>query len=479
MAQQIKQANIFGRIGTGLGRGLAEQLPKEIERERLSSGLQSFEQEHQNLNPMQQLARLSAIPGVTPQTIQSFSELAKVNNQGNFYKNLAGYQPPDRRNPAGPQGSIASSPQQPNMPQINPQTGLPMQGGFNQQDPQQGQAAVSGQMQQRVATRDNLNDTSSENTYNPNALSRLPWTPERRNKNIADYILNGALPVEAKELTADDEARERGEAPVLQQRQRENMERTTTARNELDRQLETKLQKTGEEIYPDLTGEAKIKLQRLMNKALRNNANLSIEDAANEFSDRALSTAKAKGKFDTLAKTTGVEALSKGNDINSKLDDYSDAFRKSGNSEEYYNMLKRDPKDPKGAGFGLSSEGAATKAFPPSPPLSSYVKNYKNQNMKQTKYGEVVDPKRTEVNARKAANDIAKLLGENDSVLTIGRELRKKDPYFDQDAFYNEMRLIKDEAGLSERQVNELPERNTDWLPTWGDFLILPWGNLR
>ena len=471
-AQQIKQANIFGRIGTGLGRGLAEQLPKEIDRERLSSGLQSFEQEHQNLNPMQQLARLSAIPGITPQTIQSFSELAKVNNQANAYRNLGGYKnSPGKGQPNAPG---AYQPQNAQEAQWMNSLGI---GQNPQQQTQQGQGVTQLAPQGRKPdfgrqAPENVN----ENTFNPAAKTRPPWTPERRDASVVDYIDKGFLPEKAQQMAADDEARDLGQAPVLQQRQREDQERTVAANNELDRQLETKLQKTGEGIYPDLSGEEKIKLQRKMNQILRTHPNLSIEDAANEFSDRALSTAKAKGKLNTLAKTTGIEVLGKGDKVLSKLKDYSDTFKNSGNSEEYYNILKKDPEQ---GGMGFSSEGAASVAFPLSPPLNTYVKNYKPQNMKQTKYGEVPDPKRTEANSRKAAHEVAKMLGENDSVLTIGRDLRKKDPYFDQESFYDEMRQIKNEAGLNDRQINELPERNTDWLPNWADFLILPWGNTR
>lgn len=83
MSYEVKQGNIFGRIGKGLAQGLSEQVPKEIERARLSSGLQQFEQESANLSPIQQLARLSAIPGITPQMIQSFGELARQQARGN------------------------------------------------------------------------------------------------------------------------------------------------------------------------------------------------------------------------------------------------------------------------------------------------------------------------------------------------------------------------------------------------------------
>ena len=77
MAQKIQQANIFGRIGTGFGKGLAEQVPKEIERSRLASGLESLAQDTSNLTPFQRFARLSAVPGITPQAIQTGGELLR------------------------------------------------------------------------------------------------------------------------------------------------------------------------------------------------------------------------------------------------------------------------------------------------------------------------------------------------------------------------------------------------------------------
>lgn len=73
--------NVWGRIGKGFGQGLSEQIPKEIDRYRLSQGLKQFEQEAGGLTPLQQLTRLSSIPGITPQMVQSFGELAKQQAQ--------------------------------------------------------------------------------------------------------------------------------------------------------------------------------------------------------------------------------------------------------------------------------------------------------------------------------------------------------------------------------------------------------------
>ena len=42
MAQEIKNANIWGRVGTEIGKGLSEQVPKEIERIRGTTGSYTF-----------------------------------------------------------------------------------------------------------------------------------------------------------------------------------------------------------------------------------------------------------------------------------------------------------------------------------------------------------------------------------------------------------------------------------------------------
>lgn len=91
MAQYIKQANIFGRIGSGLGKGIGEQLPKEIERSRLASGLQNLSQQ-KGLTPFQQFAGLAATPGITPQMIQSGTDLLRQQARGQSLSKFNGEQ---------------------------------------------------------------------------------------------------------------------------------------------------------------------------------------------------------------------------------------------------------------------------------------------------------------------------------------------------------------------------------------------------
>lgn len=81
MAYEVKNANIFGRVGTGIGKGLADQVPKEIERYRLAEGLKKLG-EKKDLDPWQAFTELASIPGGSPQLLQSGTELLKQRAKG-------------------------------------------------------------------------------------------------------------------------------------------------------------------------------------------------------------------------------------------------------------------------------------------------------------------------------------------------------------------------------------------------------------
>jgi len=85
---KVKQGNIFGRVGEGFGRGLAQQLPEEIERGRLAHGLEDLAQNAENLTLPQQLGRLASLPGATPQLIDSYSQLLRHQAQANALASL-------------------------------------------------------------------------------------------------------------------------------------------------------------------------------------------------------------------------------------------------------------------------------------------------------------------------------------------------------------------------------------------------------
>src|SRR6185369_15388503 len=85
-------ARLGGAIGAGLGQGLAQSIPQEMERTRLAKGLQQLGQQ-EGLTPFQRFAQLAAIPGITPQMIQSGSELLKQQGiRANLNKRVQGKQ---------------------------------------------------------------------------------------------------------------------------------------------------------------------------------------------------------------------------------------------------------------------------------------------------------------------------------------------------------------------------------------------------
>lgn len=106
----IPQPSIAGRIGTGIGKGLAEQLPEEITRGRLQHGLQQLGNQP-DLDPFQAWTQLASTPGATPQMIQSGTELLKQRQQAQALQNARNQPPPSfqRRNGPGPEGQPPSS----------------------------------------------------------------------------------------------------------------------------------------------------------------------------------------------------------------------------------------------------------------------------------------------------------------------------------------------------------------------------------
>ncbi len=275
-------------------------------------------------------------------------------------------------------------------------------------------------------------------------------------------------------MAAKDEAAYLQEPEAYRSRLEQVQAGKDKANESLKRHLETKLQKTGEDVYKDIEGPMIINTQRAMQRDLIEHPDADIDNVANDWSERLYRTALAKGELRKLGATTGFEALFKGDQANKKLREFQDIFKRSGNLEEFRNILKQSPKaietkDKQGnvsrspTGLGMSSEGSALVAFPPSKRIASYIAGHKSS--------QIPDARR----ARKAALDIGEMgLGPDDSVLAIARALSDKDAFFDQEAFFDQISEDKDRLGLNARQRQELAEAGRDILPNWADLLYLP-----
>lgn len=443
MSYQIKQAPLGARLGTGIGQGLSEQIPKEIERGRLASGLKQFEQDASGLNPMQQLARLSSIPGITPQMIQSFGELARQQSQRQSYINRA--------------NSNQNMPKQASQPlsnvdfvnlnqrrQAGPQEQTP-QGNFSSGEPQ----------------------ILEKNPLSPELQPVIPWSPAQRDDEIGRvWDLNPWMTRDEVLRQVEDNERRYLESPKAYQEQQKYLEdQQAKANSEIDSQLRKKLQiPKDKEIFEGnkITGETVNRIERGVSRDLRKNPNSNLNDLVNVWTDRALNNDKQKSELSKLANRSLDEKLLKKSDNLEKLKSISKSFKEFGNSEEYYNNLR--------SSFDLSPEGAASIAYP----LSKSADNYL-QKIKPSQVNKFNVPVNANENSIKHAYNLGDYLTREDSVLSIAKNIKEKDPFFDIKTFLSEVRSIQDELGLTPQQKLEINSRGIDDIfPNWGDIFLFP-----
>ncbi len=436
------RGSIFGRIGKGVGQGFAEQAPKEMERGRLARGLQQLESEIGNLSPLQQLTRLAAIPGALdrPQLVQSFSELAKTESARQGYKKAAG----EERLPSIPStANFALKAGQ-----------IPFAGGRNASSPNEASQVQSSERGKPLGDEQvvPVGPTSEQ------LQTRANWTPEERDAEFGrvwdlPQNRNKTAP-EIEKIVADNERRYLEMPASAQKEYSRRQDELDDAKKRFRENLKTKLQKTDVEgVYKDITGENLVALEREMDRYLATHPNASKDDAADLFSAKALNLAKTKDQLSVLAKEGGISRFTKQGQTLDKLKSYQKAFKDSGNSEEYFNKLKSD--------FDLSPQAAASIAFPLSKPVHEYVSKIKNST-----------PVNAPTNARKYAIELADKINREDSILAVARAIREKDPFFDQRAFFQQIREDRDH--YSDIQNRDVDEGESDYFPNWGDIFTLP-----
>lgn len=438
MVQVIEQqGSPFGRLGKGIGQGLADQVPKEIERNRLASGLQQFEKESANLNPIQTLARLSSIPGITPQMIQSFGELAKQQQTRNAYQNNA--------NP--------SKPMEPSrVKREDTARATSDETGGRLPNPDQN------------VSRDAVGQPQIVNVNPLGAVNALPWTTERRNQERASVSQQfpNFTKAEIDSEVKENEARELALPEAVQKQNAYLKDVQDAVDNRFTQQLETKLEKSGKDVFQDITGENLVNLKRGLEKELRDNPNLSVDDVVNKWTNKALDFARAKSEIKTLSSRDIYDRVLRPTQTFEKLKSYQKIYRDSNNLEEFYNLLKTSSDN---GGFDLSPQVASQITYPRSEGVRKYI---------STRRIPLSNP------IGESGKIAAELFNKNiirpeDSLLAIAKDLREKGP-FDQNAFFKYIRDNQDELGLTGRQKRELGVGEGDKFPTWGDLSVLPGG---
>lgn len=441
MSYSVKQGDIFGRIGTGIGKGLSEQVPKELERNRLSSALKSLG-EQEGLTPYQQFTGLVGAAHEYPQVVQSGAELLRHQGQRQAYTNQRGKEG-NNQFPSQSlsnidfanlnQGRSSTSQSQKN---LRSEETIP-QGNYPQGEPQ----------------------IVEKNPLSPELQSGIPWTPQQRDEEIGHvWDQNPYLTRDEVLKQVADNERRYLEAPEAYKKQQADLKEIQTQVNaEIDSQLRKKLQvPKDQDVWGKLSGESQNRIERGVSRDLRKNPNANVNDLVNTWTDRALQNDKQKNELSTLANRSFGEKLFKRQENLEKLKSIGKSFKEFGNSEEYYNILRSD--------FGASPEGAASIAYPLSKSAENYINNIKESNA--INYNK---------NAMKYANELGDYLTRGDSILSISKNIKEKDPFFDIKTFLSEVRKIEDELGLTGAQKLEINARGIqDIFPNWGDIFLFP-----
>lgn len=444
---KVSPGNIFGRIGQGFGQGLAQQIPEEIQRGRLQSGLQNLAENSEGLTPFQQFARLSSIPGATPQMIESGANLLRQQAQRNAYRN-----PISGEQIVSPQTNASLAPRQ-------EVSFSPTRAGVGMAKEEQPKGVIPEGFTSREEQAKTGTPIVQENPLNPKFIPAQPWTQERRESEVSKILeRDPSLTVnEAFQRASDIEARELERPRAEQERQEYLRKKQEEADAELDKQLEIALQKEGKSVYGDLTGDTLLDLKKAMSDDLATNPDLTVKQAAEKWRRNAKDFVEVKNIMKEKAARPFIDKISPQGkeDTLKSLKIAQKSYEKMGKSREFYNTLISD--------FGLSPGAAALVAYPRSAELKSSLKQ---------EWGNLPISE-SATKSRQFAKDFIEKGTTKDSALAFAKSLKNKFPFFDHRA-YNDY-LQENAEKLTPDQKKEIQQGPMDKIGDWGDIALFPY----
>ena len=480
MSQKIKQGNLFGRIGTGFGQGLAEQLPKEVSRYRLASGLADIEKDSPNLNRLQLMTRLAGVPGglENPQFIKEYADVARQQNIRNAYQ---------RGGQRGQTQEMVNTNVQPSQNRLEDIK-------FGQLNPNQIQRkGVSGDISKEPLIRsdyqnreEQAKDTTNVANENPSASKFVPalaWSQPRFDDKVQEIINSGKADNVPDAIALAEKEQERymnqpeSERRILDYKQ--SIDQKTD--DAFDKEISLLTQKKGEDIFSDIPGEFQSELRKKAREDVATDSSLTPRTAGEKWARIGLDFVRTRNLVDELAERDYRHKIIpvKKQETIKKLNTAAEIYAKVGRSDELFNKLKTKTDKEKGLiGYDLSSQGSALIAYPRSDGLKELIKNYEKD---KPKFGVLKIPKLLRVGnqdfqgvvvSQGIAKDFLENKKETDSSLAFAREMKDRYPLFDQGAFFDYIR--KNTKDLNPRQNSELIMGESDDYPDWGDISLFP-----
>ncbi len=313
MVQVIdQQGSIFGRIGKGIGQGLADQLPKEMDRIRLSSGLRGLENSKET-SPLAQLSEVYSIPGITPE----------IANQALEYRRQQGIiQEAQNKNP-----------------------------GQDYQQQQQPQQTARNQVQKEPQI-DKSRPVSSQRQEEQEPIVRRKNTPESWTQRGLE--LHQQSPLRYRTL-------EQGIAQAQQEyvNEQANIEQVNSDFNNI---LAEKLHKGGSESYGDVLGDLQQSFRKEAEDAVIS-GKMSPKEAVRHYTGEALEFAKSRQKLKEVGSLSWLSGTREGK--KDSLSEIRKEYAKHDRLDEYKNDLISYE--------GMSDAAASRFAYPLSPEAKEVV----------------------------------------------------------------------------------------------------------
>jgi hypothetical protein len=316
--------SIAGRLGKGFAQGLSETVPKEIERQRMSSGLaQLKEQAQSGASPLDLLTKAYTTPGLTPEMAQSIQP----------YLLQAAQLGASTGGKRGAKGIVA-----------NAQNGMQGEGGGGRQG-QEEQKAFEHKQYRRLGT--------------PEALAERSLELQRQNPFL--YPTADAAGKEAREEY---------------QRQQNSLQKIDAKWNKI---LGNKLQSDGTYAYNQVLGQLQDEFKTKAEEAVLE-GKMSEEEALEKYGKEALDFAKVKTNFDSVGFRSMIPLIGDKKALETNLSAIKKKYKELGKLEEFNNELISK--------FDLTDQNASSFTFPVDKPVSKYLSSVKAKFYPGSKYAQ-------------------------------------------------------------------------------------------
>lgn len=433
MSYSVKQGNIFGRIGSGIGQGLADQIPKEIERNRLSQGLQALETQGSNLSPFQQFSRLSAIPGITPQMIQSGAELLK---QGGVRNALV--------QGSSPQGG-QSTPSQQDFK--NAQFNAAQNQGQNQEGSPESQS---------LTTR-----TPLEATLNPYIPKSLPEIQNRAGQLLQQSPGLYPNPQDALQAAIQEDAQNQAVNAALQG-QRTNEQ---GIQDRLAAELKNRQETLGAKIPGNVEAELLDKATNSVKPKNQGGEGLTEREAAQKYGKQMDEISRQYQDLYSVGNWSILNRSPQDNKRNLKA--IRDKFKERNDLEnladQYITQNGLSPSKAYYLAYPVSDSKSLNNAMVKLPALKKDIVTTSGTPIRQVPK-DVQQQKSLEASER-----IGKLMDQNSSPLSIAEEFQAKG--YDPEVWLNYVQKNRKNLNLTERQAREL-DKPRNIIPTLNDLWL-------